>query len=97
MPLDPGAGDHAWVGAIETLVSWVTDRGCRALVVALGVDAAGADPEAPLAVTPGGFFAGGRMLAATRVPTIFVQEGGYVLDEVGTLVAEALTGFESAA
>ncbi len=97
VPLDPGAGDHAWVGAIETLVSWVTDRGCRALVVALGVDAAGADPEAPLAVTAGGFFAAGRMLAVTHVPTVFVQEGGYVLDQVGTLVAEALTGFESAA
>ena len=66
-------------------------------MVALGVDAAGADPEAPLAVTPGGFFAAGRMLAAAGIPTVFVQEGGYVLDQVGTLVAEALTGFESAA
>ena len=77
VPLDPGADDHTWVGAIETLVSWATDSGCRALVVALGVDAAGADPEAPLAVTGGGFFAAGRMLAEAYVPTVFVQEGGY--------------------
>jgi len=96
LPLQPGSGDHPWVEAIEQLASWAKDSGCQALVVALGVDAAGGDPEAPLAVTPGGFAAAGRMLAELRVPTVFVQEGGYDLEAIGPLVVETLSGFESA-
>ena len=95
LPLPPGSGDHPWVEAIEDLASWAVDRGCLALVVALGVDAAGGDPEAPLSVTPGGFAAAGHMLGALRVPTVFVQEGGYELDTIGSLVENTLAGFES--
>jgi len=94
LPLAPGSGDHPWVAAIERLVSWASEAGAKALVVALGVDAAGGDPEAPLAVTPGGFAAAGRMLAELRVPTVFVQEGGYDLETIGPLVVETLSGFE---
>ena len=96
LPLAPGSGDHAWIEAIERLTSWALDGGARALVVALGVDAAGGDPEAPLAVSPGGFAAAGRMLAELDVPTVFVQEGGYDLDSIGSLVVQTLSGFESA-
>ncbi len=96
VPLDPGADDHMWVEAIERLVSWSIDGACRALVVALGVDAAGGDPEAPLNATAGGFAAAGRMLAAAGMPTVFVQEGGYDLDAIAQLVVAALTGFEDA-
>jgi acetoin utilization deacetylase AcuC-like enzyme len=96
LPLAPGSDDHAWIEAIERLTSWALDGGARALVVALGVDAAGGDPEAPLAVTPGGFAAAGRMLADLSVPTVFVQEGGYELDSIGSLVVQTLSGFESA-
>ena len=66
-----------------------------ALVVALGVDAAGGDPEAPLAVTPGGFAAAGQTLNWSRLPTVFVQEGGYELETIGSLVVNTLVGFES--
>jgi len=96
LPLAPGSDDHAWVEAIESLVSWATDAGVRGLVVALGVDAAGGDPEAPFTVTAGGFAAAGHMLAQMSVPTVFVQEGGYDLGQVGSLVVETLTGFETA-
>jgi acetoin utilization deacetylase AcuC-like enzyme len=95
VPLAPGSQDHAWVEAIERLTSWATEAGARALVVALGVDAAGDDPEAPLAVTAGGFAAAGRMLAQMKLPTVFVQEGGYDLERVGALVVETLGGFEA--
>jgi acetoin utilization deacetylase AcuC-like enzyme len=95
--MEPGADDHAWVDGIESLVSWATDHSCGALVVALGVDAAGEDREAPFAVTLGGFAAAGHMLAQMSVPTVFVQEGGYDLEQVGPLVAETLAGFEAAA
>ena len=65
-----------------------------ALVVPLGVDAAGGDPESPLAVTADGFRAAGRALGALGLPTVIVQEGGYDLDAIGELVCETLEGIE---
>jgi acetoin utilization deacetylase AcuC-like enzyme len=96
-PLTPGSGDDAWLAAIGELASWARDGGARALVVALGVDAAAGDPESPLNVTPAGFHAAGRALGALRLPTVAVQEGGYDLDTIGELVHEFLTGLEEGA
>ena len=96
LPLAPGADDHAWVEGIERLVSWATDRRAHAMVVALGVDAAKGDSEAPFDVSAAGFAAAGAMLAEVNVPTVFVQEGGYELDAIGSLVTATLTGFAGA-
>jgi acetoin utilization deacetylase AcuC-like enzyme len=90
--LAPGAGDGEWLAAVRELAAWARDA--RALVVALGVDAAAGDPEAPLAVTPEGFRAAGRALGALGLPTVAVQEGGYDLSAIGMLVRETLVGLE---
>lgn len=90
----PGAGDDEWVEAVIRLAAWAGERGARALVVALGVDAAGGDPESPLAVTPAGFRAAGRALGSLGLPAVVVQEGGYDLEAIGGLVCEFLTGME---
>ena len=92
LPLAPGAGDDAWVEAVERLAAW--SRGAAALVVSLGVDAAAGDPESPLAVTPAGFREAGRAIGRLGVPTVLVQEGGYDLPTLGTLVLEVLLGVE---
>jgi acetoin utilization deacetylase AcuC-like enzyme len=97
LPLAPGTGDEPWVAAVEELTRWALAGGAQALVVALGVDAARADPESPLDVTAAGFRAAGRSLGAARLPTVVVQEGGYDLDTIGGLVLEALTGIEEGA
>ena len=94
LPLGPGTGDADWVEAVARLAAWARDGGARALVVALGVDAAAGDPESPLAVSPDGFRAAGRALGALGLPTAVVQEGGYDLDALGGLVRETLTGLE---
>ena len=95
--LAPGTGDEGWTAAVRTLADWVAGRGAEALVVALGVDAAGGDPESPLAVTGAGFREAGRTLGALGLPTVVVQEGGYDLNEIGRLVLEALSGIEEGA
>ena len=69
----------------------------RGLVVALGVDAAGGDPESPLEVTADGYRAAGRALGELGLPTVIVQEGGYDLEPIGDLVLATLEGFQSAA
>ncbi len=56
------------------------------------MDAAGDDPESPLQVTVDGFHAAGRVLGDLGVPSVLVQEGGYHLDTMGSLVAAYLAG-----
>jgi acetoin utilization deacetylase AcuC-like enzyme len=95
VPLPPGSGDERWLEAVGELARWA--EGAAALVVALGVDAAGGDPESPLEVTPRGFRAAGRLLGELGLPTVLVQEGGYDLDAIGSLVREVLEGVEEGA
>jgi acetoin utilization deacetylase AcuC-like enzyme len=90
LPLAPGTGDDAWLAAIRSAVEFIEP--VRALVVALGVDAAAGDPESPLEVTAAGYRAAGRILAELELPTVVVQEGGYDLETIGPLVVEALSG-----
>jgi acetoin utilization deacetylase AcuC-like enzyme len=63
-------------------------------VVPLGVDAAAGDPESPLEVTAAGYREAGRTLGALGLPTVVVQEGGYDLTAIGSLVRESLAGIE---
>jgi acetoin utilization deacetylase AcuC-like enzyme len=95
LPLAPGAGDGPWLEAIERLVTWAREGGARALVVALGVDAAAGDPESPLRATASGYRAAARLLGGLGLPTVVVQEGGYDLETIGPLVLGALTGIEA--
>jgi len=92
--LPPSSGDEPWVEAVTALAAWAAERGARGLVVPLGVDAAQGDPNSRLEVTPAGFRAAGRVLGELSLPTVLVQEGGYVVPEIGELVCEVLVGIE---
>jgi acetoin utilization deacetylase AcuC-like enzyme len=95
LPIPPGAADDVWLAAIDDAARYATrHHGAKALVVALGVDAAAGDPESPLRVTANGYRAAGRALGALRLPTVLVQEGGYDLTTIGALVRETLAGVE---
>jgi acetoin utilization deacetylase AcuC-like enzyme len=90
LPLSEGTGDRRWLGGVRDLAEWV--GGADALVVSLGVDAAAVDPESPLEVTADGYGEAGQILGGLALPTVVVQEGGYHLDAIGTLVAAFLDG-----
>ncbi len=92
VPLAPGSGDDVWLEAVGGLARWATTGEVGALVVALGVDAAAADPESPLEVTAAGYRQAGELLGALSLPTVVVQEGGYDLETLGPHVREALSG-----
>jgi acetoin utilization deacetylase AcuC-like enzyme len=94
VPLPPGSGDETWLAGIERLTATAQAHGSDALVVPLGVDAGTADPNSPLAVTEAGFGEAGRLLGALELPTVLVQEGGYVLETIGVFVRAMLDGFE---
>ena len=90
VPLPEQAGDMPWLDAVRGLAEWVSEAGCTALVVSLGVDAAADDPESPLLVSREGYRAAGAVLGATGLPAVVVQEGGYHLPTLGALVAAYL-------
>ena len=64
------------------------------MVVSLGVDAAADDPESPLEITQSGYFRAGELLGALGLPTIALQEGGYHLPTLGSLVRATLEGLD---
>jgi acetoin utilization deacetylase AcuC-like enzyme len=97
VPLAPGAGDGDWLAAVDALAAFADDGRARAIVVALGVDAAAGDPESPLRVSANGYRAAGRALGALGLPTVLVQEGGYDLTTIGPLVRETLAGVQEGA
>jgi acetoin utilization deacetylase AcuC-like enzyme len=90
LPLAPGTGDDEWLAAVRRAAGFAEPA--RAIVVALGVDAAAGDPESPLEVTAAGYHEAGRILAELDLPTVVVQEGGYDLETIGPLVVETLAG-----
>jgi len=94
LPLAPGSGDDVWLAAVARLIRAVRKHGADLLVVPLGVDAAGSDPQSPLQVSKAGFREAGRLLGALGLPTVLVQEGGYDLAAIGGLVRATLEGFE---
>ena len=64
-----------------------------ALVIALGLDAYEKDPLQGFSITTGGFKKIGREIGGTMLPTVIVQEGGYVCPELGVNLSSFLEGF----
>ena len=86
VPLPPETGDGPWLEGVSALARAVRAHGSTALVVSLGVDAAADDPNSPLRITLDGYRGAGEILRSIGLPTVVVQEGGYVLTTLGSLV-----------
>lgn len=97
LPLARGTGDDDYMKTLDTALARVRSFGADVLVVALGLDAAIDDPFQGLAVTGDGFARIGAAIARAGLPTLFVQEGGYLSDSLGPNLTRALGGFREAA
>jgi acetoin utilization deacetylase AcuC-like enzyme len=93
LPLAPGAGDDSFVSAVEQACHLVEATNSHLLVVSLGVDAGGDDPESPLQVTEDGFSRAGGVIADLDLPTVLVQEGGYHIPALERDVTAILARF----
>ncbi|GGF80489.1 Acetoin utilization deacetylase AcuC [Mameliella alba] len=94
LPLARGTGDADFLKTLDTALGRVRSFGTDALVIALGLDASIDDPFQGLAVTQDGFARVGAAIAATGLPVLFVQEGGYLSDTLGANLTKTLTGFQ---
>jgi acetoin utilization deacetylase AcuC-like enzyme len=96
LPLARGTGDDDFLTTPDTALTRVRDFGADAVVVALGLDAYINDPFKGLAITTPGFARIGAAIAGLKLPTLFVQEGGYLCDELGENLTSVLNGYQGA-
>ena len=90
-----GTGDAGYLEALRRVFLDIRAYAPGALVV-LGLDAHERDPYKGLAVTTEGFGLILAEVARLGLPTVLVQEGGYLSDDLGPNLASA-RGFDSAA
>lgn len=93
LPLPRGSGDDPYLQTLERAFTRLRSFGAESLVVALGLDAYEGDPLAGLKITTGGFGRIGAAIGALALPTVLVQEGGYLTDALGDNLASFLEGF----
>ena len=96
LPIPRGAADDVFLGALREAIGTIAAFAPGFLVVALGLDASADDPFGGAKVTGAGFRTAGEIIARIGLPTLFVQEGGYLSPTLGPNLAAVLGGFESA-
>lgn len=95
LPLPPGTEWAAYSDALAGALDCIRAFGADTLVVSLGVDTALEDPDS-FRLTGDDFNRMGTAIASLRLPTLFVQEGGYCLEVIGRNVVNVLSAFEDA-
>jgi len=95
LPLPRGTDDAAYLRALAIALARIADFGADTLVVALGLDAHEGDPFKGFAITTAGFARIAAAIAAMRLPTLLVQEGGYLSDDLGKNLTSFLAGFNA--
>ena len=90
LALPRGTGDEEFLRRLDDGLQKIGDWGADTLVLALGLDAFVGDPFAGLAVTTAGFARIGRAVRSLGLPTLIVQEGGYLCPELGDNLAAVL-------
>ena len=93
LPLPRGADFQTWRAALGLGLQRVRSFDPQALVVSLGVDTFENDPISGFRLRTADFLTTGHDLSRLNLPTVFVFEGGYAVDEIGINVANVLEGF----
>ena len=97
LPLARGTDLAGYLPALRDACDRIRAFAPGALVVALGLDAHEHDPYRFLRIATPGFETLLGEIARLGLPTVLVQEGGYLSDDLGPNLASALRGFEGAA
>jgi acetoin utilization deacetylase AcuC-like enzyme len=97
LPMPAGTEFGVWREALRTALRRIATFGADAMVISLGVDTFINDPISSFRLGSEDFFTYGKMIGESGLPSLFVLEGGYAVDEIGVNVVNVLAGFEGAA
>lgn len=96
LPLPRKSGDAAFLEAIAAAKRRIAAHAPDVLVIALGLDAFEGDPFGGLSVSTPGFTRIAEAIAGLGLPSVIVQEGGYLCDALSDNLTAFLTGFANA-
>lgn len=82
-PLPPGTDDERYLTALDEALAVIRVFTPRYLIVSAGFDTVSGDPAGGFHLTKAGLAEIGRRIAAMDLPTLLVQEGGYLLETLG--------------
>jgi acetoin utilization deacetylase AcuC-like enzyme len=93
-PMPFGTSWEKWNDALEDAFRKLAAYAPDVVVVSLGVDTFEKDPISHFKLTSADYPKIGARIAKLGLPTLFVMEGGYAVDEIGVNAVGVLTGFE---
>ena len=95
LPLPRGTGFNRWREALRLGLHAIAQFDAQALVVSLGVDTFEGDPISGFGLKSADYLLIGQDIARAALPTVFVFEGGYAVDDVGVNTANVIEGFSA--
>jgi acetoin utilization deacetylase AcuC-like enzyme len=95
-PMPWGTKWDSYKEALADGIAKIRKFGADVLVVSLGVDTFEKDPISRFKLTTEAYPEMGSMIATLKLPTLFVMEGGYAVEEIGINAVGVLEGFEGA-
>ncbi|MFM0513129.1 histone deacetylase family protein [Paraburkholderia sp. RL17-373-BIF-A] len=97
LPLPRGTAWEGFDRALRHAGTAIGQHAPDALVISLGVDTFEDDPISHFRLRTPDYLRIGEAIASFNVPTLFVMEGGYMVDEIGINAVNVLLGFEGRA
>lgn len=95
-PLPAGTGYPAWSNALDDAIRRIGAYRPELLIISLGVDTYENDPISTFRLKSQDFIDYGGRLQRLGLPTLFLLEGGYAVQEIGINTVNVLTGFAGA-
>lgn len=93
-PMPPGTNVDTWMQTLDQALDAIKRYGAELVIVSLGVDIFEGDPISAFTFQSADFITLGQRLAEAGLPTTFLMEGGYAVDEIGVNVVNVLKGFQ---
>jgi acetoin utilization deacetylase AcuC-like enzyme len=93
-PMGPGTTFKTWGDALADACRKIKNYAPDAVVISLGVDTFEHDPISFFKLASDDFKRYGGTIASLGLPTLFVMEGGYAVEEIGINAVNVLEGFE---
>jgi len=93
-PMGPGTSYRTWGEALADACGKIANYAPDALVISLGVDTFEHDPISFFKLASDDFKRYGATIAGLNLPTLFVMEGGYAVEEIGINAVNVLEGYE---
>lgn len=93
-PMGRGTGFAEWCRALLDALEKIREFAPDQLIISLGVDTFENDPISFFKLVSDDFTTVGQDIAKAGLPTLFVMEGGYDIEEIGVNAVNVLQGFE---